>query len=133
MLIEHRSWLARADFRVFVDVAASFRDDRVLLASVEWEAVLAANLAASTSETQMLTVVAELAGVHTGRALHDLLGGLDRANTSLVIRAVLHAQYGADALPVTVTSFLRVETNDMLDPSEPSSAGGWAEPEGPTL
>lgn len=138
LLIEHRSWLSRVDFVCFVDVAPAFCDDRVLMASVDWEAVLASNLAASSSETQMLAVAAELAGVHTGRSLQDLLGGLDRANTTLVIRAVLHAQRGADASPVTVTPFrpvgLRAETTKTrLDPSEPPPAGHWTEPEGPGL
>ncbi|MHB1533092.1 MAG: hypothetical protein ACYC1D_00460 [Acidimicrobiales bacterium] len=137
LLIEHRSWLARADFVRFVDVAHSFHDDRVVMASVDWEAALAANLAASSSETQMLAVAAELAGVDTGRSLQDLLGGLDRTNTTLVIRAVLHAQRGANTSAVTVTPFStvgrRAETNARPDRSEAPSAGGWAEPEGPGL
>lgn len=138
LLIEHRSWLTRADFVCFVDVAPSLRDDQVMMASVDWEAAFAAHLAASSSETQILAVAAELAGVHTGRSLQDLLGGLDRSNTMLVIRAVLHAQRGADAAAVTVTPFrpvgLRAETtNTRLDPSEPPPAGGWLEPEGPGL
>lgn len=91
VLIEHRSWLARRDFLRFVDVAPAFSEKQVLLASVDWDGALRAELPASTSETQMLAVSAELAGVATGRTLQDLLGGLDRANTTLVIRAVLQA------------------------------------------
>lgn len=135
VLIEHRSWLTRADFVRFVDVTPSSRDNQVLMASVDWEAVLVANLPASSSETQMLAVAAELAGVDTGRSLQDLLGGLDRANTTLVIRAVLHAQRGADAPPVTATPFRPVgrkaeTTNTRLELTEPPPAGDWVEHEG---
>ncbi len=137
LLVEHRSWLARADFVCLVDVAPGFCDDRVLMASVDWEAALAANLAASSSETQILAVAAELAGIHTGRSLQDLLGGLDRANTNLVIRAVLHAQRGANATAVNVTPFPSIgpttETNVRLHESAPRPVCGWVEPEGPAL
>jgi len=137
LLIEHGSWLARADFHAFVDVGPSFGDDRVLMASVDWEAAIAANLPASSSETQMLAVAAELAGVDTGRTLQDLLCGLDRANTTLVIRAVLHAQRGANATPVTVTPFGPVrrsaeQTAQTLVRYLPP-AGDRIEPEGPGI
>ncbi len=137
LLVAHRSWLARADFLRFVDVAPSFCDERVLMASVDWEAALAADLAASSSETQMLAVAAELAGVHCGRSLQDLLGGLDRANTTLVIRAVLHAQRGADAPPVTVTPFDPVAHSADRSAEaafrELPSIDSRMEPEGPGL
>jgi hypothetical protein len=137
LLIEHRSWLARADFRAFVDVAFSLGDDGVLMASVDWEAAIAANLPASSSEAQMLAVAAELAGVDTGRSLQDLLCGLDRANTTLVIRAVLHAQRGANTTPVTVTPFgpARRRTEKTPEPlvRDLPPAGGWIESEGPGL
>lgn len=137
LLIEHRSWLVRADFVCFVDVAPSLRDDRVLMASIDWEAALAANLPASSSEIQMLAVAAELAGVDTGRSFQDLLCGLDRANTTLVIRAVVHAQRGANATPVTVTSFRpvgrSVEGNARPLSRDRPAVGGWMEPEGPGL
>jgi hypothetical protein len=137
LLIEHGSWPARADFHAFVDVGPSLGDDRVLMASVDWEAAIAANLPASSSETQMLAVAAELAGVDTGRTLQDLLCGLDRANTTLVIRAVLHAQRGANATPVTVTPFGPVRRSAEKT-TEPLAEGlplacGWIEFEGPVL
>jgi hypothetical protein len=137
LLIEHGSWPARADFHAFVDVGPSLGDDRVLTASVDWKAAIAANLPASSSEAQMLAVAAELAGVDTGRSLQDLLCGLDRANTTLVIRAVLHAQRGANATPVTVTPFGPVrrsaeKTAQTLVRYLPP-AGGWIESEGPVL
>ena len=137
LLIEHRSWLARADFRSFVDVTPSLVDDRVMMASVDWEAALTANLPASSSETQMLAVAAELAGVDTGRSLQDLLCGLDRANTTLVVRAVLHAQRGADATAMTVRPFrpadgtLNRNARPRLRDLPP--AGDWMRPEGPGL
>ena len=137
LLIEHRSWLARADFRSFVDVTPSLVDDRVMMASVDWEAALTANLPASSSETQMLAVAAELAGVDTGRSLQDLICGLDRANTTLVVRAVLHSQRGADAAAVTVTPFRPADGN--LDRNarpwlrDLPPAGDWMRPEGPGL
>ncbi len=134
LLVEHGSWLARADFVRFVDVAASFGNDRVVMAWVDWEAALAAELAASSSEIQMLAVAAELAGVDTGRTLQDLLGGLDRTNTTLVIRAVLHAQRGADASPLTVTPFPPARRSPhariTFGPREPPAADAWSEPEG---
>lgn len=137
LLVAHRSWLARADFLRFVDVAPSFCDDRVLMASVDWEAALAADLAGSSSETQMLAVAAELAGVHCGRSLQDLLGGLDRANTTLVIRAVLHAQRGANAPPLAVTPFPTVGQSVARDVkpqfSDIPSIDSRMEPEGPGL
>ena len=137
LLVEHRSWLARADFHAFIDLATSFRDDRVSMASVDWEAALAADLPASSSETQMLAVASELAGIDTGRSLQELLCGLDRENTTLVIRAVLHAQRGADTTPVTVTPFRRVGVS-VERTAEPvlrdrPPVGGWVELEGPGL
>jgi len=137
LLIEHGSWPARADFHASVDVGPSLGDDRVLTASVDWKAAIAANLPASSSEAQMLAVAAELAGVDTGRTLQDLLCGLDRANTTLVIRAVLHAQRGANATPVTVTPFgpARHRTEKAPEPlvRDLPPAGGWIESEGPAL
>jgi hypothetical protein len=137
LLIEHRSWLARADFHAFVDVGPSLGDDRVLMASIDWQSAIGAHLPASSSETQMLAVAAELAGIDTGRTLQDLLCGLDRANTTLVIRAVLHAQRGANATPVTVTPFGAVrssaeKTAEPLVRTLPPVAG-WIESEGPGL
>ncbi len=85
----------------------------------------------------MLAVAAELAGVDTGRSLRDLLCGLDRANTTLVIRAVLHAQRGANAEPVIVTPLrpigLRADRNARPVVRDLPSAGGWMKPEGPGL
>ena len=134
LLIEHGGWLARTDFARFVDVVPSFCDETVMMASVDWEAALAANLGASSSETQMLAVGAELAGVDTGRSLQDLLAGLDRANTMLVIRAVLHAQRGANAAALTVTPFppagLSANTSPKALPVDLSPGGGRVEPEG---
>lgn len=138
LLIEHGGWLARPDFQAFVDVGSSLGDDRVLMASIDWEAALAADLPASSSEAQMLAVAAELAGVDTGRALQELLCGLDRANTTLVIRAVLHAQRGANATPVTVSPFgpVRRSTEKTAEPPvrdlQPPVAG-WIDSEGPGL
>ena len=137
LLVEHGSWPARADFHAFVDVGPSLGDDRVLMASVDWEAAIAANLPASSTEAQMLAVAAELAGVDTGRTLQDLLCGLDRANTTLVIRAVLHAQRGANATPVTVTPFspARRRAEKTAEPQVRAlpRVAGWIESEGPGL
>ena len=134
LLVEHRSWLARADFHAFIDLATSFRDDRVSMASVDWEAALAAALPASSSETQMLAVAAELAGIDTGRSLQELLCGLDRENTTLVIRAVLHAQRGADTTPVPFRRVgVRVERTAEPVLRDLPPVGGWVELEGPGL
>jgi hypothetical protein len=138
LLIEHRSWLQRQDFLRFVDVAPALAEERGLMASVDWDAAMAADLPASTSETQMLAVAAELAGVDTGRSLQDLLGGLDRANVTLVMRAVLHAHRGGEASPLTAAPFradvLRAEVRaGRPGTAPPPSVGGGVEPEGPGL
>jgi len=83
----------------------------------------------------MLAVAAELAGVSTGRNLQDLLAGLDRANTTLVIRAVLHASRGADTPAVTTTPFRAARTTgrakvDVHSSGHRSPGGDQSEPDG---
>ena len=106
LLIEHRAWLVRDDFLSCVDVMPSLPDHQVLMADVDWAQVSAVDLPASTTDTAILAIAGELAGTHSGRTLRDLVAGLDRANTTLVVQAVLHVAHGPTS-PLTVRSFDR--------------------------
>jgi hypothetical protein len=98
LLIEHGNWLRRNDFVRCIDVQATF-DHCALMASVDWDAVYAGNLVASSSEEQILALASELAGHDSGRPLDQLLCGLDDTNLGRVVRAVLHAAGRPGALP----------------------------------
>jgi hypothetical protein len=90
LLIDHGTWLRRNDFIRRVDLQPTF-DHCALMASVDWDAVHAANLVASSSEEQILAIASELAGHDTGQPLDQLLCGLDETNVLRVVRAVVHA------------------------------------------
>jgi hypothetical protein len=90
LLIDHGGWLRRNDFLDRIDIQVSF-DRCALFASVDWDAVGDAYLPASDSETQILDIVAELAGHDSGRPLANLVTGLDATNIARVIHAVLSA------------------------------------------
>lgn len=105
LLIGHRVWLARRDFR------------RACLAAeggyVWFDADLAARIAdgdetvglpASSSELRVLAIAAHLAGYRGNRSLGDLLTGLDVGNVRLVLDAVAHtAGWHEQGLTHTVT------------------------------
>jgi hypothetical protein len=91
LLCGHRRWLERHDFRTAcVDHDHDGTDP---VAWVDWQAVpaFADRAPASSSETRILRLAAELAGVPTGHPLGDLLSGLDDYNSALVIDAIAHA------------------------------------------
>jgi hypothetical protein len=90
LLIGQRSWLLRDDFGQFISVDLEFSDGR-LMAVVDWEAVLAADLPASSAESQLLAIAAELSSVDSGRPLADLVCGLDDRNLLRVLRAITRA------------------------------------------
>jgi hypothetical protein len=90
LLIGHGGWLRRDDFRQFASVDLAFSDGR-LMAVVDWKAALAADLPASSGESQLLAIAAELAGTDSGRPLADLLCGLDDRNLLRVLRAITRA------------------------------------------
>jgi hypothetical protein len=98
LLIEHGTWLYRADFRArFVNEYQPDPDDvmyDVALAEVRWaDAVAALNageLPCSTSEAHMLRIAASIAdGVPVD--LRRCLGNLDGRNLRLVLGAIVHA------------------------------------------
>jgi hypothetical protein len=54
----------------------------------------------------VLTVAVELASaLDTGWRFQELVAGLDRADTVLVLRAILHARLGREAGPVEIGPF----------------------------
>jgi hypothetical protein len=95
LLIDHGCWPNRTDFvSAAIDVAPGLDDANPPLSFVDWLAALDADLPASSTERQMLSIAAELAGFDSGRPLGQLITGLDERNTALVVRAVVHASRG---------------------------------------
>jgi hypothetical protein len=100
LLIECGSWLHRNDFTSrFITADTSTSDGVTLLASIDWEAALAAlhagELPASGGERRMLLLAASIAG-GIPVSLYDTQPGIDRRNASLVVRAIAHATGQAD-------------------------------------
>jgi hypothetical protein len=93
LLISHRTWLRRADFRGrFIHHGASITDGLTTMAEIDWPAAITAldygDLPCSSSEQQMLRLAASIAdGLPVD--LRDALTGLDENNINLVITAVL--------------------------------------------
>jgi hypothetical protein len=94
LLISHRTWLRRADFRDrFIHHGASITDGLTTMAEIDWPAAITAldhgDLPSSSSEQQILRLAASIAdGLPVD--LRDTLTGLDDHNINLVITAVLH-------------------------------------------
>jgi hypothetical protein len=94
LLINHATWLHRADFRdQFIHIGLSITDNTTPMAHIDWAAAVAAldtgHLLCSGGEGRILRLAASLAGgvpVNLGDAV-----GLDHANIDLVVQAVLHA------------------------------------------
>jgi hypothetical protein len=92
LMISHRVWLRRADFRDrFVHQGASLADGLSTTADIDWPAAITAldhgDLPSSSSEEQILRLAASLAdGLPAD--LRDALTGLDQTNINLVIAAV---------------------------------------------
>ena len=95
LLIDCGSWLHRDDFTSrFITAGPSISDGVTLLASIDWEAAVAAlhagELPASGGERRMLLLAASIAA-GTPVNLNDALPGIDRRNAILVVSAVAHA------------------------------------------
>lgn len=100
LLLAHRSWLARRDFRdacvgtpQVLGVPLANQDIAVL--DFDEAAVIAEGgphgLPASDSELQILAIAVSLAGYALDRSLADLIVGLDPINTARVLHAIAHA------------------------------------------
>lgn len=92
LLIDHRWWLVRDDFGVYVESCRGLRGE--LVAAIDWPAVWVAledgHLPCSSGERQVLRVAVSIAeGVPID--LRDAVTGLDAVNSGLVARAVLAA------------------------------------------
>ena len=92
LLIAHDRWLRRGEFLAACVIHdRHFLDDHPI-AYIDWDLVVGflAETSASSSETRMLLIAAELADVATGWTISELLSGLDDTNTRLVLDAVAH-------------------------------------------
>ena len=92
LLIGHRWWLVREDFRAHVEFCRGFHGES--MAAIDCQAVWAAledgHLPCSSGERQVLRVAASIAeGVPID--LRDAVTSLDAVNAVLVARAVLAA------------------------------------------
>ncbi|MGH3502544.1 MAG: hypothetical protein ACRDQA_16880 [Nocardioidaceae bacterium] len=94
LLISHRRWLTRADFRDLIEVEVPGKWQR--LAWVDWDRLDPEAFPASSSETTVLKVAASLA---TGApvCLGEVVGGLDEHTVTAIAAAVLHANGNRDA------------------------------------
>jgi hypothetical protein len=95
LLINHATWLHRAEFRdQFVHTGPSITDNTTPMAHIDWSGAVAAldtgPLPCSGGESRILRIAASLAdGIPV--KLGDALTGLDHANLNLVVQAVRHA------------------------------------------
>jgi hypothetical protein len=90
LLCGHRSLLTRVDFlTACVDYD---HDGTTPVAWIVWEAIpdYADQAPLSSSEANILRLVAELGGVDTGVPLANLLAGLDEGNARLVLDVLAH-------------------------------------------
>lgn len=95
LLIEHGTWLYRADFAGrCVELYAPGDPADPVVGAVRWDEAVAAldarALPCSTSEATMLRIAASIGG-HEPVALRHCLGGLDGRNLRLVLNAIAHA------------------------------------------
>ncbi len=136
LLIAHDHWLGRKDFLNHVVGV-----DAPVIAKVDWDEALRADLPASSSESRVLAICAELAGTDSGRALGDLMSGLDDSNTMLVLRALVSAHPGwrgvdrlwVSPLPrrVAPSSTLGGLSSPTLPRSRPPKRRTWQGRQGP--
>ena len=94
LIINHGTWLARADFRRECVTAVDqgmHRGQHVPMAAISWQraARFLETAPASRSESNVLRLACSLAGVDTG-ALGKLTEGLDPVNTARVLDALAH-------------------------------------------
>jgi hypothetical protein len=109
LLIDCGSWLHREDFTgQFIVTATSISDGTTMMASIDWQAAIAALdggwLPCSSGERHVLRLAASIAA-GTPVSLSDTLTGIDRRNASLLITAITHAAGHPDAMgPGAATS-----------------------------
>jgi hypothetical protein len=93
LIISHGSFLARDDFALHTDTAASISDG-TLMAWIDRDAVIAAldggRHPASGGERRIVAIAASLAAGHPV-SLRDAIPGLDPHNLELVTTAIRHA------------------------------------------
>ncbi|HEY8722185.1 hypothetical protein [Pengzhenrongella sp.] len=89
VLLAHRGWLHRADFR---RATLRISDGRPSCVGIDWAAAaqFAGRAPASGSEIAMLRIAISIAGREIYRPLGDLLSGLDAANITIVLNAIAH-------------------------------------------
>ena len=86
LLVAHGTYLARNDFRRFVDPIG---DSGMIW--VDFDGVLEADLPGTKSERRLLLLAAELHGQKTAYNLATLLTGHSRHDASLILLSVAHA------------------------------------------
>ena len=86
LLVAHGTYLARNDFRRFVDPIGDSE-----MAWVDFDGALGADLPGTKSERRLLLLAAELHGRKTGHSLATLLTGHSRHDASLILLSVAHA------------------------------------------
>jgi len=108
LIIAHGWWLTHDGFLRNVTVHPARTASEVLMAVADWGALcdLTEEAGLQHAFAAVLTVAVELASwLDTGWRFQELVGGLDPADTVLVLRAVLHARLGREAGPVELTPF----------------------------
>lgn len=108
LVIEHGRWLTREEFLRHVAVRPARHASHALMAVPDWDALctIADDLEIPHSWAALLTVAVELASaLDTGWRFQEMVGGLDQADTVLVLRALFHANLGTTAPPLTIVPF----------------------------
>ena len=95
LLISHGTFLHRPDFTSrFITTGTSINDGTTPMASIDWDAAIAAlhagELPCSGGERRVLQLSASLAA-GTPADLRDAVTGLDDRNTALLLTAIRHA------------------------------------------
>lgn len=93
MLIAHRTWLRRDDFRDRFTFTYTDFDTNITTTGIEWTTAITAltcDLACSPGEASLLRIAASLAkGIPVD--LREVVTGLDQTNTNLVTQAITRA------------------------------------------
>jgi len=95
LLISNGTFLRRDDFTSrFITTATSISDGTTLMATIDWDAAIAAlhagELPCSGGERRVLKLSSSLAG-GTPVDLRDAVTGLDDGNIARLVTAILHA------------------------------------------
>jgi hypothetical protein len=90
LLIRHGGFLRRDDFAAFVHAGTSISDGITLMAWIDRDAAVTAQLPLSGGGRRVLKLAASLGG-GTPASLRESIPGLDNRNLELVITAIRHA------------------------------------------